>query len=342
MQAADAVFLRACRREPVPYTPVWLLRQAGRYQDWYRKIRERVPFLTLCKTPDLVAEVTAGAVEQLGVDAAILFADILLITEPLGFELSFGEGEGPRIGNPVRTAADVDRMRAPDAGELGYVYEAVRRTRAALPEKMPLIGFAGAPFTVASYLCEGTSSRDFLHTKGFMYGDAGAWHALLERLSTATVAYLNGQIDAGAQVVQLFDSWVGHLGPSDYREYVLPHVRALVRGLRPEVPVIHFGTGTAALLESMKEAGGDVIGLDFRVELDEAWSRLGDVAVMGNLDPAVLLCDRALVRERARRVLAQAGGRPGHVFNLGHGIFPGTPVDNVRALVDAVHEMSAR
>jgi uroporphyrinogen decarboxylase len=333
---ADPVFLRACRREPVPYTPVWLLRQAGRYQDWYRKIRERVPFLTLCKSPDLVAQVTTGAVEQLGVDAAILFSDILLIVEPLGFSLSFGEGDGPRIGNPVRSGADVDRLRDPDIGELGFVFEAVRKTRAALQPEVPLIGFAGAPFTVASYLCEGASSRDYLHTKGLMYRDAGAWHALMERLASATTEYLNAQIDAGAQAVQIFDSWVGNLGPSDYRQYVLPHVQQLVRGLRPGVPVIHFGTGTAALLELMKEAGGDVIGLDFRVELDQAWARLGEVAVMGNLDPAVLLSDRTVVRERARRVLDQAAGRPGHIFNLGHGIFPDTPVDNVRALVETV------
>jgi uroporphyrinogen decarboxylase len=297
--------------------------------------------LTLCKSPDLVAEVTARAAEQIGADAAILFADILLIVEPLGFDLSFGEGEGPHIANPVRGGADVERMRAPQAGELDYVFEAVRRTRAALPGRVPLIGFAGAPFTVASYLCEGGSSRDFLATKALMYGDPGAWHALMAQLSSATAAYLNGQIDAGAQVVQIFDSWIGNVGPGDYREYVQPHVRALIGALRPGVPVIHFGTGTGALLEVMQQAGGDVIGLDFRVDLGEAWARLGDVAVMGNLDPAVLFSDPAFVRERARRVLEQAAGRPGHIFNLGHGIFPATPVDNVRALVDAVHEMSA-
>ena len=338
----DSPFLRACRREPVPTTPIWLLRQAGRYQSWYQEIRARVPFLDLCKTPDLVAEVTTRAVEQLGVDAAILFSDILLIVEPLGQELSFEKGDGPAIANPVRSGKDVDRLRTPDVGELGFVFEAVRRTRAALPATIPLIGFCGAPFTVAAYMCEGSTSRDFLLTKALMVRDEGAWHALLERITMASIDYLNGQIDAGVQAVQLFDSWVGALGPADYRRYVLPHVRRLVQGLRPLVPVIHFGTGTAALLELMKEAGGDVIGLDFRVELDEAWQRLGDVAVMGNLDPAMLLATPDIIRARARRILDQAAFRPGHIFNLGHGIFQETPVENAIALVDAVHELSAR
>jgi len=335
-------FMRACRRKAVPYTPIWLMRQAGRYLAEYRAVRARVPFLELCKLPDLVAEVTVFAAERLGVDAAILFADILLIAEPMGFALEFSKGEGPAIRNPVRSGTDVDRMRAVEEGALGYVFEAVRKTRLALPSHMPLIGFAGAPFTVASYLIEGESSRTFRHTKTLMHRDTGAWHALMGRLARETARYLNGQIDAGAQAVQLFDSWVGCLPPSDYREFVLPHTRALIGALRRGVPVIHFGTDTAALLEAMREAGGDVIGLDWRVELDDAWKRLGDVAVMGNLDPALLFADRATIRERVRRILAQAGGRPGHIFNLGHGILPDTPVENVLALVEEVHAQSAR
>ncbi|MEK6609116.1 MAG: uroporphyrinogen decarboxylase [Myxococcota bacterium] len=339
----DTPFMRACRRKPVPYTPVWLMRQAGRYMAEYREVRAKVPFLELCKRPDLVAEVTTFAAERLGVDAAIIFADILLVAEPLGLALEFTKGDGPVIRAPVRTGADVDHLRDFDPAALGYVYEAIRKTRLALRPSMPLIGFAGAPFTVASYLIEGETSRSFRHAKALMYRDAGAWHALLARLADATAKYLNAQVDAGVQALQLFDSWVGALSPSDYREFVLPHMKALFSALRPGVPVIHFGTDTATLLPLMREAGGDVIGLDWRVELDEAWARLGgDVGVMGNLDPIVLYAERATIRERTRRILAQAGGRPGHVFNLGHGILPDTPVENVVALVEEVHALSAR
>lgn len=307
----------------------------------YRAVRERLGFLELCRSPEAAAEVTVTAAERLGVDAAIIFADILLVLEPMGAGLEFTRGDGPVIHHPVRTGADVDRLREVEPGALAYVLEAVRRARAAL--RVPLLGFAGAPFTLASYLVEGGGSRTYAHTKALMHGDPGAWRALMERLARAVADYLNAQIDAGADAVQLFDSWVGCLAPADYRTHVLPHVRALIGALRPGTPVIHFGTGTAGLLEGMRAAGSDVIGIDWRIDLDAAWARVGhDVAVQGNLDPATLLAPIAEIRRHAATILDQAAGRPGHVFNLGHGVLPETPVDHVRALVDAVHELSAR
>jgi uroporphyrinogen decarboxylase len=338
----DSPFMRALRREPVPYTPVWLMRQAGRYMREYREVRARTGFLELCKTPELASEVTVTAVERLGVDAAIIFADILLIVEPMGIDLEFARGEGPLIHNPVRTGSDVDRLREVETVEsLSYVYEAIRLTRRALKPDVPLIGFAGAPFTLASYIVEGSSSRNYLHTKTLMYTQSSAWHEMMALISRALVRYLNAQIAAGAQAVQLFDSWVGCLSPDDYREYVLPHTRSVIRGVTPGTPVIHFGTGTATLLELMSEAGGDCIGLDWRVDLADGWRRLGEqVSVMGNLDPVALFAGVDHIRAEARRILARAAGRPGHIFNLGHGILPETPVENVIALVDAVHEMS--
>ncbi|HJT26113.1 MAG TPA: uroporphyrinogen decarboxylase [Pyrinomonadaceae bacterium] len=336
----DSPFMRACRREPTPYTPVWLMRQAGRYMREYREVRERTTFLELCKNPALAAEVTVTAVERLGVDAAIIFADILLILEPLGIELEFAKGEGPVIHNPVQRPADVDRLRElQDSGELHFVYEAIRQTRSALKPDIPLIGFCGAPFTLASYMTEGGGSKNYVHTKRLMYDDKGAWHAMMALISRALVKYLNAQIEAGAQAVQLFDSWVGCLSPDDYREFVLPHTKSVIENVTKGVPVIHFGTGTAALLELMREAGGDVIGLDWRVRLDEGWRRIGhDVAVMGNLDPIVLFAKRDVLRERTKQILDQAEGRAGHIFNLGHGILPETPVENVIALVEMVHD----
>lgn len=337
-------FMRACRREPVPYTPVWLMRQAGRYMREYREVRARTTFLELCKTPELAAEVTVTAAEKLGVDAAIIFADILLILEPMGIDLEFAHGEGPVIHNPVKTAADVDRLKeVEDVSSLDFVYEAIRKTRSALKDDISLIGFSGAPFTLASYICEGGGSKNYVSTKTLMYNDSGAWHSMMSLISRALSKYLNAQIAAGSQAVQLFDSWVGCLSPDDYREFVLPHTKDVIGNITPGVPVIHFGTGTATLLELMREAGGDVIGLDWRVRLDEGWDRVGhDVAVMGNLDPVVLFADRHRVIAQAKQILDQATNRAGHVFNLGHGILPDTPVDNVIALVDAVHEMSAR
>ena len=319
------------------------MRQAGRYLSEYRAVRERLGFLALCKSPDAAAEVTVTAALRLGVDAAIIFADILLVLEPMGVGLEFTRGDGPLIRRPVRSGADVDRLAEVDPAALGYVAEAVRRTRAALPARVPLIGFAGAPFTLASYLIEGGGSRTYARTKALMATDPDAWRALMERLVRVVVAYLNAQIAAGADVVQLFDSWVGCLSPADYRAHVLPHVRALIAALAPGTPVIHFGTGTAGLLEAMRAAGGHVIGLDWRVDLDAAWARLGHhVAVQGNLDPSALLAPISEIRARAAAILDQAASRPGHIFNLGHGILPETPVDHVRALVDAVHELSAR
>ncbi len=310
----------------------------------YRELRGRVSFLELCKSPSLAAEVTVTAARRLGVDAAIIFADILLIIEPMGMALDFASGEGPRIHNPIRSSADLEHLReVEDTDSLGFVLEAIKQTRRELPEEMPLIGFSGAPFTLASYMIEGGGSRNYIHTKSLMYNDAGAWHAMMSLIARALVRYLNAQIAAGAQAVQLFDSWVGCLGVDDYREYVLPHTRSVIKNLTPGTPVIHFGTGTNALLESMREAGGDVIGVDWRVRLDEAWKRIGyDRSVMGNLDPVALFGDKQRVRAEAKRILDRVAGRPGHVFNLGHGILPQTPVENVIALVDAVHEMSLK
>lgn len=338
----DSVFMRACRREVVPYTPVWLMRQAGRYMQEYREVRARMSFLELCKNSSLAAEVTVTAAEKLGVDAAIIFADILLIVEPMGLQLEFSKGEGPLIHNPVRTQADVDRLQeVEDVSALGFVFDAIRATRRALPNNLPLLGFAGAPFTVASYIIEGGASRNFVRTKSLMYNDNGAWHALLSLISRGLTKYLNAQIEAGAQAVQLFDSWVGALSPDDYREFVLPHTSKVINEVISGTPVIHFGTGTAALLELMREAGGSVIGLDWRVRLDEGWRRVGyDRGIMGNLDPVALFASQDLIRQQAKLILDQAAGRPGHIFNLGHGILPETPVENVIALIDAVHERS--
>ncbi|MFO0907635.1 MAG: uroporphyrinogen decarboxylase [Isosphaeraceae bacterium] len=334
----DSPFLKACRREPTDVTPVWFMRQAGRYMPEYREVRARVGFLELCKNPDLATEVTVTAAERLGVDAAILFADILLILEPLGFDLEFSKGEGPQIHNPVRTAEDVDRVRPLESVEpLSYVIEAVRSIRRALRPTTPLIGFAGAPFTLACYAIEGGGSRHYEKAKTFMYGDPGAWNALMERLVDATARYLNAQAEAGAQVIQVFDSWVGNLGPDDYRRFVQPHMRRLFESLAPGVPTIHFGTDTGSLLELQRDAGGDVIGLDWRVPLRSTWERLGHkVGVQGNLDPTVLFAPRAEVLSQTRRILDEAAGRPGHIFNLGHGILPHTPVDNVLAVVDEI------
>jgi uroporphyrinogen decarboxylase len=343
----DSPFMRACRRESVPYTPVWLMRQAGRYMKEYREVRARHTFLEMCKQPEVAAEVTTYAAHRLNVDAAIIFADILLIIEPLGLDLEFTKGEGPVIHNPVREAADVDRVREVESPELlaslDFVMEAIRITRRELKPDLPLIGFCGAPFTLASYICEGGGSKNYINTKRLMYNDSGAWHELMSRISRALASYLNAQIDAGAQAVQIFDSWVGCLSPADYREFVLPHTRAVIENVKPGTPVIHFGTGTATLLELIREAGGTVVGFDWRVSLDEAWARVGhDTAVMGNLDPVSLFASVEHVRNETKKILDRAQGRNGHIFNLGHGILPETPVETVLSLVEAVHELSQR
>lgn len=338
-----SVFLQACRREPTPYTPIWIMRQAGRYQPEYRALRERVSFIELCKTPELACEVTVRAVDQLNVDAGIIFADILLILEPLQIGFEFTDDRGPRIMNPVRKASQVDRIpeRIDAASSLHYVMEAIRTTTKEL--SVPLIGFAGAPFTLASYAIEGGGSKDYYETKKLMYGDEGLWNAFMTKLAEAIADYLNAQIDAGAQAVQLFDSWIGCLSAADYRRYVLPHTQTIFDALPQDTPAIHFGTGNPALYPVMKEAGGDVIGIDWRVSIGDAWSTLGhDVGVQGNMDPAALLTSPEILRARASEVLESAGGRPGHIFNLGHGIMPQASVDQARALVDHVHEASAR
>ncbi len=336
----DSPMMKAARREPAGRVPVWLMRQAGRYMPEYRKLREKVGFLELCKRPDLCAEVMLATVEQLGVDAAIIFSDLLLILESMGLELEFS-GEGPVLHNPIREPGDVDRLaELEDMDSLDFVLETVRRTRAGLGDELPLIGFAGAPFTLAAYAIEGGGSRDYRRAKAFAYGDFGAWDALMQKLARAVTLYLNAQIDAGAQIVQLFDSWAGCLGPDDYRRFALPYSRSIIEAIAPGVPVIHFAAGNPALLPLIREASSSVIGVDWRVRLDDAWSVIGhDRAIQGNLDPAVLLSNPAEIRRRAKEILDQAADRPGHIFNLGHGVLPQTPPENAVALVEAVHEL---
>lgn len=333
----NSLFLKACRGEPTERTPIWLMRQAGRYMQEYRSVRAQTTFLDLCKNPQLCSEVMCTAVDRLGVDAAIIFSDLLPILEPLGFELEFVRGDGPVIHNPIRDG-DVERVREledPDA--LDFVYETVRQTRIDLPEGIPLIGFSGSPFTLASYAIEGGGSRQYVHTKQLMYNDSGAWDALMGILSRAIVAYLNRQIEAGAQCVQLFDSWAGCLSPADYRRYILPHMHQILAGIAGDVPVINFATGNPELLPLLKGDSRTVVGVDWRIDLAEAWSRIGhERPVQGNLDPAVLLGSTDLIRERADEVLAAADGRPGHIFNLGHGVLQQTPVENVITLVEHV------
>ena len=334
----QSLMMRACRLEPVERTPVWLMRQAGRYLPEYRSVREKLGFLDLCKNPRLSAEVMIATVNRLGVDAAIIFSDLLPILEPMGMDLEFAVGEGPVIHNPIREATEVARLKElDDLDQLSFVMDVVQATRAGLDDSIPVIGFAGAPFTLASYCVEGGGSRAWLHTKTLMYRHESAWHDLMGRLARAISRYLVAQIDAGAQIVQLFDSWVGCLSPADYRRYVLPHSRAALAEAAKRAPAIHFATGNPALLPLLREAGGSVIGIDWRIDLDEAWKIVGhDRAVQGNLDPAVLLSDRDTVRRRTLEILAQAAGRPGHIFNLGHGVLPQTPVENVLELIATV------
>jgi len=336
----DSRFLRAARREPVDTTPVWIMRQAGRYLPEYRNVRDKVSFLELCKRPELAAEVTLSAQQALGVDAAILFADLLPILEPMGFQLEYTPGDGPQIHNPVRTPDDLKRVRPCDLDELGFVYDTVRLVRKQLPSGIPLLGFAGAPFTLASYAIEGGGSRDFARTKRVMYTCPELWTGLMQRLADSVAGYLERQIEAGCQAVQVFDSWAGCLSQSDYQQYVLPYSKRLFDSLPAYVPAIHFLTGNPALLPLQCEAGGSIIGLDWRVDLGDAWKHLGyDTAVQGNLDPVVLQADLATLKSQARAVMDAAGGRPGHIFNLGHGVLPETNPEHVKALVAMVHEM---
>ena len=340
----NSPFMKACRGEPTDVTPVWLMRQAGRYMQEYREVRAKTTFLELCKNPQLCAEVMLTAVTKLGVDAAIIFSDLLPILEPMGLDLEFAKGEGPVIHNPIRESTDINRvLELETVDSLDFVMQTVTETRKALPEDMPLIGFAGAPFTLASYAIEGGASRNYLNTKTLMYRDPGAWHELMLRFQRAITIYLNAQIAAGAQCVQLFDSWVGCLGPDDYRRYVLPYVQGIIKDLVPGVPVINFGTGNPALLPLYAEGGSQVVGVDWRVRLDEAWDTIGhNRSVQGNLEPIVLLAEQEEIKLRVAEVLDQAGGRPGHIFNLGHGVLQQTPVENAIAVVDMVHQMSSQ
>jgi uroporphyrinogen decarboxylase len=336
-------FLGACRREPVDKTPVWFMRQAGRYMPEYRALRERHSLLELCRTPELAVEVTLQPINALGFDAAILFSDLLIPLAPLGLPFDFQAGEGPVVEKPIRSRADVEALRRFDPREeLAMVLEAIGLLRAEL--EVPLIGFAGAPFTLATYAIEGGSSKNLARTKGLMYGDPETWHRFAGLLAEVVSDYLRAQVEAGAQAVQLFDSWIGALNEADYREFVLPHVRRIFDGLEGlDVPKIHFGTTTGHLLAVQREAGGTVIGVDWRTPLDEGWELAGtDVAVQGNLDPTLLFAPRERLLAGVDDVLRRAGGRPGHIFNLGHGILPGTPVENVRAVVEHVHEKTAR
>jgi len=335
-------FLCAANRLPVDVTPVWFMRQAGRYMPEYRAIREKYSLLEICYQPELAAEVTMQPVRALGVDAAILFADILLPAIPLGVGLEFAKGEGPILQKPVRSMQDVENLHQVDPeADLGYVMQAIRSLRSELKDT-PLIGFCGAPFTVASYLIEGGSTREFLKTKTMMYSEPATWHALMKKLSCVLSDYLLTQIGAGAQAVQVFDSWIGALNAADYVEFVQPYSRRILNAAQATgVPVIHFGTSATTLLPAMKAAGGTVLGLDWRIPLDDGWKLVGeDVAIQGNLDPALLFAPLPEIKKRVQDILRRADGRPGHIFNLGHGILQNTPVDTVKAVVDMVHEFS--
>lgn len=336
-------FLRACRRQPVDATPVWFMRQAGRSFAAYRALRERYEILTLAKTPELCAQVTLMPVRELGVDAAVMFADIMLPLEPMGVQLEIEPDVGPIIHNPIRSPADVDRLRLFEpVDEVGFVMDAIRLVRRELDGRQALIGFSGAPFTLACYLIEGRPSREYAIAKSFMYREPAAWHELMSRLSEVVIRYLRAQIEAGAQAVQLFDSWIGILNPADYAAYVQPHVRRILASVS-SVPTIHFGTQTAAILELMAEAGGDVMGIDARQSLDVAWRRVGyERGVQGNLDATRLLAGWEATEEGARDVLRRAAGRAGHIFNLGHGVLPDTEPGVLRRLVEFVHEETAR
>jgi len=323
---------------------VWIMRQAGRYLPEYMAVRNQVTFIELCKTPELACEVTVTARNVLNTDAAILFADLLPMLQPMGIDLEYVKGEGPVIHNPLRSAGDVDRLAALESVEpLDYVFQAVRMIRRELPGDIPLLGFAGAPFTLASYCIEGGGSKNYVSTKRLMYNDEGAWTALMSRLTDSVILYLKAQIAAGCQAVQVFDSWAGCLSPDDYRRYVLPHTKRVIESVQLDAPVINFLTGNPALLPLQKQAGGQVMGVDWRIGLDDAWNIFGsDLAVQGNLDPVSLYADLPVLKERADDVLKKAGSRPGHIFNLGHGVMPDMNPDHVKALIDFVHELGAR
>jgi uroporphyrinogen decarboxylase len=343
MSAPESRFVKACKAQPVDRTPVWFMRQAGRYMAEYRAVRKQYSLIEICKKPQVAAEVTITAAEALGVDAAIIFADLLLPLEVMGLPFHFSAGEGPVIAKPVREPADVTHLRTDCAADLGYVSEAVRLVRKHFGPRLPVIGFCGAPFTLASYMIEGGGSRNYVHTKKMMYSSPSAWDELMRKLVAVVSAYAAEQVRAGADTIQIFDSWVGCLSVEDYRRYVLPRTTELVRLLQESgAPIIYFGTDSATLLPSMKETGAEVIGLDWRIPLDEGWRTLGSGAVQGNLDPVLLFADWKVLRSRAEDILRRAAGRPGHIFNLGHGILPETPVENVKALAKFVREFQLR
>jgi uroporphyrinogen decarboxylase len=337
-------FLRACRRQPTPYTPIWLMRQAGRYMKEYRALRKKYSFLEMCKNPELAAQVTLQPIEKFKLDAAIIFSDILIPLEPMGVEFEFAKGEGPVFHRALREKKDVEKLRVIEPEEdIPYLMKAIQIVRKEIEGKIPLIGFSGAPFTLASYVTEGGHSKNYILTKSLMYQDRPTWDALMEKISEVLIRYLNAQIRSGVQAIQVFDSWVGCLSPDDYEEYVLPFSKKVMDGVGKSVPLIHFATSNSGLLELMKHAGGDVIGVDWRVNIGEAWARLGyDIAVQGNLDPVILFGPVGLIEKEVKKILDSVGDRPGHIFNLGHGILPNTPADHVAALVDMVHEYSSQ
>ena len=372
MNLQNDTFLRACRREPTDHTPIWLMRQAGRYLPEYREVRKGRGFLDMIKSPELAAELTLQPVRRFDLDAAIIVSDILPLLEGMGFALTYEQGDGPAIHNPLRSPADVAKMRNDDAAAtMRYTLDAIRLVKRELNGRIPVIGFSGAPFTLASYAIEGGGSKDYRHTKRLMYSEPAAWHALMERLTAQVTAYLLAQIEAGAEAVQIFDSWAGALAPNDYATYVLPYVQQVVAGIRgqgsgvrgeepdtgsiqsrgvqafqapsPErlAPVIYFGTGLSGMMAQLRQTNVDVLGADWRITLDDAWAAIGPgFAIQGNLDPMALFAPWDELQRRAADILDRAAGRPGHIFNLGHGILTETPVENVKRLVDFVHEYS--
>jgi len=337
----EFIFLKACRGEPTDVTPIWFMRQAGRYMKAYRDLKEKYAFLELCKNPELATEVTLQPLDVLGVDAAIIFADILLPLEPMGTGLEFTAGDGPVIPRPVKNQKDIEKLRPVNAEEdLGFVGDAIRQVRKEISGEMPLIGFAGAPFTLCSYMIEGGKSRDFTTTKLMMFETPELWDLLMDKVCTMLVDYLTMQVKAGAQALQIFDSWVGCMSPQDYEKYIMPHTRRIISKLKETgVPIINFTTGTSTLLDSVSQAGGDVISFDWRINIDDAWGKIGyDRSIQGNLDPTLLFAPIPIIREKVHDIMKRVGGRPGHIFNLGHGILQHTPVDHVKAVVDMVHE----
>jgi len=337
----EFIFLKACRGEPTDVTPIWFMRQAGRDMKAYRDLKGKYSFLDLCKNPELATEVTLQPLDVLGVDAAIIFADILLPLEPMGTGLEFTAGDGPVIPRPVKNQKDIEKLRPVNAEEdLGFVGDAIRQVRKEISGKMPLIGFAGAPFTLCSYMIEGGKSRDFTTTKLMMFETPELWDLLMDKVCTMLVDYLTMQVKAGAQALQIFDSWVGCMSPQDYEKYIMPHTRRIISKLKETgVPIINFTTGTSTLLDSVSQAGGDVISFDWRINIDDAWGKIGyDRSIQGNLDPTLLFAPIPIIREKVHDIMKRVGGRPGHIFNLGHGILQHTPVDHVKAVVDMVHE----